>query len=892
MSPWRQLVRGWRVLTNRRVADEDVADEVEHYLEQAAAAHITRGLSPDDARRAARLELGNVTAVGEQMRSYGWENIVGSLLAANNLKIAVRGFVRTPGFTITALLTLALSLGANLTIFAVIDSVLLRPLPFPNADRLIAVYNTYPKAGVDRDGSSVANYFERRGRIPAFASVSLYQASAATVGDRGATERVDILRITPDFFVTLGVGPVRGRAFVEQEMTLGANDAVVVSDGYWRARLNGDTNAVGRSVRIDGVQKTVVGVLPHDFRFLSSKAALFLPLASEPEQRSSTQRHSGTNSEMIARLRPGASIADAQAHIDAQNAALERDDPEAKIMADAAFRSVVLSLHGDHVASVRPILLLLQAGVLVLVLIATVNLANLLSIRASARAKELMIRQSIGATWRHLRNQVLVETLSLTIAGGLFGLAAGAAGMRLIGVLGVDQLPLGSEIAFNLRTAIVTLTAASVLGVLIALPIAWLHVRGDIADSLKASSRASTAARAVTRFRNGFIVAQVALAFVLLAGSILLGLSLDRAMGAPPGFRADHVLSARLHLLGKSYPSLSEMEGFTDRLVDAMHAQPGVVAAGAITNIPLSGNNIKSAINVRGYVPRPGESLRGYYTYGVAGDYFTALRIPLREGRFITSADMHRDARVAVIDEDFARRYWPNASALGHQVFQSGDDGHADRAFTIVGVVGAVKQAEVTETQAQGAVYFPFSWRADRDLFLVARTVQDADAFGAAMTKVVRQLDPDLPVAGIRSMEARVSDSLVARRSPALLATIFASVALLLAAIGTYGVLSYAVAQRRREIAVRLALGAQSRQIGGEFLTRGLKLVATGLALGLAGTWMVGRIMARVLFDVAPFDVTAIVGTTSVISIVSLAASIIPARRAARVDPLIALSGE
>lgn len=892
MSPWRQLVRGLRVLTNRRAADQDVADEVQHFLEQATAAHIARGLSPDTARRAARLELGNLTNVSEQVRGYGWENAVASFLAASHLKIAIRGFIRMPGFTTTALLTLALSLGANLTIFAVIDSVLLRPLPFPAADRLIAVFNTYPRAGVDRDGASVANYFERRGRIPALATVSLYRYGAATIGERGATERVDVVRVTPDFFATLGVGPARGRGFVEQEMTPGANDVVVLSDAYWRARFDGDTSVVGRPVRIDGVQKRIVGVLPRDFRFLSSKARVFLPLASDIDQRSSTQRHSGSNSEMIARLRPGASIADAQSQIDAQNAVLEKDDPDAKMMADAAFRSVVVSLHGDHVASVRPILLLLQAGVLLLVLIAAVNLANLLSIRASARAKELMIRQSIGATWRHLLHQVLVETLTLTIGGGLLGLAIGAGGMRLVGVLGVDQLPLGAEVAFSLRTAVVTLIGSSLLGVLIALPIAWLHVRGDLAGSLKSSSRASTAARAATRFRNGFIVAQVALAFVLLSGSILLGLSLERAMDASPGFRADHVLSGRVNLPRKSYPNIPAIAAFTDRVVDAMRAQPGVVAVGAITNIPLSGNNIKGAVNARGYALRPGESLRGHSTYGVTGDYFTALRIPLRDGRFIGTADMRRAERVCVVDEDFARRYWPNESAVGHQVFQGGDDGHDDRAFTIVGVVGAVKQAGVTETQGQGAVYFPFVWRADGDLFVVTRTAQDADAFGTVMTKVVRQIDPDLPVADIRSMDARVSDSLVARRSPALLATIFAGVALLLAAIGTYGVLSYAVAQRRREIAVRLALGAQPRQIGGQFLTRGLHLVAAGVVIGLAGTWMVGRTMARVLFDVAPLDLTALVGTTVVISVVSLAASVIPARRASRIDPLVALAGE
>jgi predicted permease len=892
VSPFRQLVRGLRTLFDRPTADADVADEVQHYLEQATAAHAARGLSPDDARRAARLELGNVTGVREQVRGYGWENVVASLLAARDLRIAIRGFMRTPGFTITALLTLALSLGANLTIFAVIDSVLLRPLPFPGADRLIAVFNTYPRAGVDRDGSSVANYYERRGHIPAFSSVALYRYGAATVGASGATERTGVVRITPDFFTTLGVGPVRGRGFLEQEMDPGANDVVLLTDQYWRERFNGDTNVVGRTVRIDGVQKTIVGVLPRDFRFLSSKAALFLPLASSTEQRSSSERHSGSNSEMIGRLRDGVSIADAQSQIDAQNATLEENDPEAKAMADAGFRSIVLSLHGDHVASIRPTLLLLQSAVLLLVLIATVNLANLLSIRASARSKELMIRQSIGATRAHLMSQVLVETLTLTLAGGLLGLLVGAGGVRLIGVIGVDQLPLGAQVAFTVRVALVTLAAASLLGVLIAVPIAWLHVRGDLAASLKSESRGGTAARATTRVRSGFIVAQVALAFVLLSGSIMLGLSLERAMETPRGFQADRVSSGEISLPARTYATVPSLVAVTDRVVEAMRGQPGVIAVGVITNIPLSGNNIKSAVNARGYVPRAGESLRGHYSYGVTGDYFTALRIPLREGRYIGSADVQRAERVCVVDEDFARRYWPTGSAVGHQIFRGGDDTTDARAFTIVGVVGAVKQADVTEAQAQGAAYFPFQWRADGDLFIVTRTKQDPAAFATVMAKVVRTLDPDLSVARVQSMDARVSDSLGARRSSALLAMIFACVALMLAAIGTYGVLSYAVAQRRREIGVRLALGAQPRQIGSQFLTRGVSLLGLGVVIGLVGTWMVGRVMERVLFDVTPLDMTALAGATAIISVVSLAASVIPARRAARIDPLLALAAE
>ena len=892
MSPWRQLVRGLHALIDRQSADADVADEVQHYLEQATAAHAARGLSIDEARRAARLELGNVTNVREQVRDYGWENAVASVLAARDLKIAIRGFVRTPGFTITALLTLALSLGANLAIFAVIDSVLLRPLPFLNADRLIATFNTYPRAGVDRDGSSVANYYERRGRIAALSGVSLYRYGTATVGDAGTSERADIMRVTSDFFATLGVPPVRGRAFADREMDAGASDVVILSNEFWRDRFTSDPRVVGRSLRIDGVQKTVVGVLPSRFRFLSSKATLFLPLASSTEQRSSIQRHSGSNSEMIARLRPGASIADARAQLDRQNAELEKDDPEAKVIADAGFKTVVVSLHGDHVASIRPTLLLLQAGVLLLVLIAAVNLANLLSIRTSVRGKELMIRQSIGATRLHVLSQMLVETLCITVAGGLLGVVVGAVGVRLIGVFGVEQLPLGADVALSVRVVGITLAAAIVLGIVIAFPITWLHVRGDLAAALKSETRGGTASRAMTRLRNGFIVAQVALAFVLFSGSIMLALSLRRAMQTPVGFRADRVLSGEISLPWTTYRTVPSLVAFSERIVGAMRVQPDVIAAGVITNIPLSGNNIKSAVSVRGYVPRAGESLQGHYTYGVAGDYFTALRIPLREGRIIGSDDTQRPERVCVVDENFARRYWPHASAVGHQIFQAGDDTSAARAFTIVGVVGAVKQADVTETSAQGAVYFPFQWRAEGDIFVVTRLRQDPTFFGTTVVKVVRQLDPNLAVADVRPMEARISDRLDTRRSPAFLAMIFASVALMLAAIGTYGVLSYAVAQRRREIGVRIALGAQPRQIGSRFLVRGMYLLVTGLSIGLVGTWTVGHLIERVLFGVTALDTTALAGATTIISLASLAATVIPARRAARIDPLIALTTE
>jgi predicted permease len=809
-----------------------------------------------------------------------------------DLRIAIRGFMRTPGFTATALMTLALCLGANLTIFAVIDSVLLRPLPFPAADQLVTVYNTYPKAGVLRDGSSVANYYERRGQLPALSHVSILRYGTAIVGEAGATERTDVIRASPELFATLGVGPVLGRAFNEEETTYRTDGVAILTDAYWRQHFGADPRVLGRTIRVDGLPKTVVGVLPAGFRYLSSDARIFLPLASNPEDRQSAQRHSGSNTHMIARLRPGASLAEAQSQIDAQNAMIERTNRDAKMMADAGFRSLVVSLRGDHVASIRPTLLLMQAGVLLLVLIGGVNLVNLLLIRASGRAREMAIRQSIGASRWDVARQVMTETALLAVAGGALGLAVAWGGIRLLDSLGVDRLPLGARVALDGRVALTGLAGAALLGLVIALPIAWFTLRGQLGEMLKSESRGGTTGRAAQRLRHGFIVAQVSLAFVLLAGSGLLALSLKRAMAVSPGFRPDHVLTGQLTLPWAHYQNILSLLAFSDRFEEAMRRQPGVSAVGAITNIPFSGNDIKSAIHVKGYVAQPGESVRGHYSYGVTGDYFAALGIPLREGRLLTAAAVHRGGRLAVVDEDFARRYWPTGSALGQQFFQGGGEKAPDEAFTIIGVVGAVKQRDITANDAQGAVYLPFVHRADHEIFVVARTSRPPESLAATMAKVVREIDPELPVDGLRSMEARITDSLIARRSPALLAGIFAGVALLLASVGTYGVLSYAVAQRRREIGVRMALGAQPRQIGSQFLSVGLQLLVAGTILGVVGTWAAGRFMQSMLFDVPALHLTTLAGTALVMGVVSLVASVIPARRAARVDPLIVLRAE
>jgi predicted permease len=808
----------------------------------------------------------------------------------NDLRFALRQLRKSPAFTVTALATVAICLGANLAIFAVINSILLRPLPFPQSDRLVTIFNTYPKAGIENDGSSITNYYERRGNIPAFESLSMFMERAETVGDPGSMQQEEIVRISPEFFTTLGVKPAIGRNFTDKETDLQTN-VIILTDGFWRERFNSDPNVLGRDTRINGIPRKIVGVLPPAFRFLSSEARVFLPIKSGMEERGPKARHSRTvDTHMIARLKPGATIAEAQAQIDAHNGAVEEDNPEAKMMAEAGFRSLVRPLHAEHVRSIRPTLWLMQAGVFFLLLIGAVNLVNLLLIRASGRAKEMAIRRSMGASRWHVVKQVTVETLLLTSVGGVLGLIIGAWGIRLLEILGADRLPLGAHIAFDGWLASIGLAGAVVLGIGIAVPIAWFNLSTHLAHVLQSESRAGTISRAAQRLRHGFIVAQIALAFVLLAGAALLGLSLKKAMAVSPGFRSDHVLTGECTV---SWDLQRERVGIVDRLLESIRQQPGIAATGTITNIPLSGDSGKTAVTPKGYVPSPGQSVHGHYSYAVHGDYFSALGIDLREGRFLTSADSHRAERVCVVDEDLARRYWPKGGALGQRI-ALGDEKEDARMFTIVGVVGAVKQAALTEAQGQGAVYLPYA--SDRDehasIFVVTRTSQRPEAFAETLRKLVHAAHPLLAVDNIRSMDTRIADSLITRRSPALLAGIFAGVALLLAAIGTYGVLSYAVAQRTREIGIRMALGAQREQIGAQFLSIGLQLLVAGTLLGLLGAWLAGKAMQSVLFDVPPLHLAILLGTAAIMSAVSLVACFIPARRAAIVNPVEALRAE
>lgn len=792
----------------------------------------------------------------------------------------------------TVLATLALCLGANVVIFTVVYSVLLRPLPFPHVEQLMVVFNGYPKAGVERAGTSIPNYYERKDSVPAFAELAAIRRNSVTIGDAGSPDRISAWQVTPSFFRVLGVRPALGRFFTEDENEYGHSDVVVLTDGTWRQRFNADPAVIGRTMRINNVPTTIIGVLPPGFRYLSADARLWQPLPSSKEDRTPQKRHDN-NLEMIARLKPGTTMAEAQAQIDALNARLLKDDPYAKMVADAGFHTTVLGLHDEHVRQIRPTLLLLEAGVLFLLVIGAANLANLLLIRASTRTRELAIRQALGASGHQVVAQVVTETLVITLAGGVLGLALGAGALRALTLLGTDRLPLGATISMDLVVTFVALGGTLVVGLLLALPIVWFNLHGSLAPVLNTESRGGTTTRATHRLRHALIVAQIALAFILLAGAGLLGMSFQRVLAVRPGFQPENLLTGQIALPWTNYKESPARFGFAERTLEGLRALPGVKAAAMGTSLPFSGHNNDSAIIVESYTPAPGDSFQAHNIYNVFGDYFAALGIPLHEGRLFTAADSRGQEHVCIVDVDFARRYWPNGSAPGHRLYDAPPDYPDAHLFTIVGVVGSVKQTDLADRRATGAVYYPYAAaNPPFGQFAIVRTIQTTTAAGLAMRQTVLHIDPALPLDDLKSMGTRIDESLVARRSPMLLAGIFALVALVLAAIGIYGVLAYSVAQRQREIGVRMALGAMPGQIRWQFLRLGGRLLAIGIALGLLGAWSVGRAMHNLLFDVGALNPTVLIATACVLGAVVVLASLLPSRRAARVDPMVALRAE
>ena len=806
------------------------------------------------------------------------------------MKHALRLLLKSPGFTTAAVATLALCLGANLVIFSAVNALLLRPLPFPEPDRLVTLVNSYPGANVDRSAASVPNFFERRGKLPAIASLANIQDGSVIVGEPGSPNRVRTARVMPEFFATLGVPLALGRAFTDAELAYGTDQVAVLTDQFWRTHFNADPNIIGKTFLNDGLLVQVVGVLPPGFRYLSSRAQFFRPYSHDPDDRNPGNRHNNTGN-MIARLAPGATITAAQAQLDALNAALLETDPHRPQIEQSRFRTTIYPLHADHVREVRPVLLLLQGGALLLLVIGGVNLANLFLIRASGRAKEVAVRQALGATTAHLAGEAAAETLLLAFAGIALGLLLGAGGVALLARFGADRLPLGATISLDTTTVFLGIGVALVVGLLLAGPVVWFNRHTRLASGLQLESRGGTASRAAQRVRHAFIVAQVALAFVLLAGAALLALSLQRALNTPTGFTSANVLTGRLTLPWKAYPNETARLAFIERLLPAIRTLPGVTHAAVSFDPPFTDGGSSGAVSVENHVQRADERTTPHHFNTVTADYWPALGIPLLRGRLLEDADNHRPQRVCVVDQEFADRYWPGGDPIGRRIAM-GFEKVEDRWMTIVGVVANVKQNTLEETSSYGAVYFPYRHFSAITFSLIVRTSLPPEALASTVKKTVSTIDPGLPLDDVKPMQTLIDDSLLGRRSPALLAAIFGGAALLLAAVGLYGVLAYAVAQRTRELGIRVALGAQRRDVLRMIFGQGARLTAIGILLGIGGAWALGHAVSSLLYQVPAHDPVALTGVASMLGLVSALACLLPALRATKVDPMIALRAE
>jgi predicted permease len=816
----------------------------------------------------------------------------------SDVRFAFRLLVKDRTFAATALLTLAITIGANTAIFSIVRSVLLKPLPVADSERIVYVYNSYPNAGVLRADAAVPDYFDRLREVSAFDEQALYRRQDMTLGAQTTgAERIRAVRATPSFFRLVRAVPLQGQLFAESDGEEGQERKAVLSHDFWRRQFGGDPSAIGRDIRLNGVNYTIKGVLPQRFKFLWQEIDVWVPAAFTAREKSDDSRHSN-NWQMIGRLKPGADVALAQQQVDAVNARNDERFPQFRqILTDAGFHAVAVRLQDDVVREIRPVLYLLWGGVLVVLLLGCVNIANLVMVRSSVRAREIATRAAIGASRSRLARQLFTETTLLAVFGGALGILLGWWGLRSITALRLEELPRGHEIALDPVAVAVVLGLALVVGLAIGLmPLARL-MRQNVTVALREEGRGGTSGRGAALVRRGLATAQVAIAFVLLIGAGLMFASFRAALGIDPGFDPRGVVTAVMSLPQSVYKDEAALAAFSDRLLGAVRAEPGVESTGLTSIIPFGGDFSSSVILAEGYQMKPGESLISPMQAIVSDGYFETMKIPLASGRYFNAGDTAAAPRVVIVDERLARKFWPDRDAIGRRMYlpENAKDVLAITPETkFLTVVGVVKEIQVlppgTGFEPVGTYYFPYVQSPDRYFVLAVRTSLDPESMVNTVRKDVSKIDPELPVYGVSTMAARFDEALISRRVPMLIAVAFGVVALFLSAIGIYGVLAYGVTQRRREIGIRMALGSTRPQVFGLVLADGIRILAIGLAIGLAGAYYVGRAMEKQLFQVAPSDPWVIAGVIVTLSLIALVAVSIPARRASRVDPTTALN--
>jgi putative ABC transport system permease protein len=803
-----------------------------------------------------------------------------------DLLYALRGLRKRPLFTAVAVLTLALGIGANAAIFSVVSGVLLRPLPYPDPDRLMMLWTYNPRQGFDKDVGTYPNFEDWRRQSTTFERMTAYTGASFTLTGAGNPAQIPGAIVTPGFFETLGTPVMLGRVFGDHEAAAGGERTVILGHGLWTRRFGGDRTIVGRTISLDGVAHEVLGVMPQGFAH-PEDAELWTPLARSQRFAQLMQSRGAYWLTVMGRLKPGIEQAAAQAEMDTIARGLERQYP-----VNAGIGVRLVPLHDEMVGDVRQPLLIVGGAVCFVLLIACANVANLLLTRAASRQKELAIRAALGAGRGRLARQMLTESLVLALAGGAAGLLLSAWGVDVLQAMAPPNVPRLSSIRIDMAVVLYTILAAVATGLIFGMAPAFQGSAAAAGETLKEGGRAGSEGARGRRLRSAVAMTEIAVALVLLIGAGLLVRSFMNMTRMDLGFDPHNVLALRLELPAARYGDDARITAFYDELASRLASLPGVEAVGLGTSVLLPALPGSATLSVEGRPPVDRSAPNVPVPYdSVTSDYFRALGIPLLRGRLFTDTDRTGGLPVVVVNEAFVRRFFPDENPLGKRVtFGSPSDSQVQW-LAIVGVVGSTRRGGV-DRAAWAELYYPIEQAPDRQMYALIRTSGDPTAIAGAAQAQVWSIDRDQPVSTIRTVEAILAHSQANRRFTTLLLGLFAGVALTLAAIGVYGVMAYSTAQRTQEIGLRVALGAARGDVLGMIVSEGLKIGLVGLALGLGGALALTRFMGGLLFGVSAHDPLTFVALPFALLLVAALASLIPARRAMNVDPIVALRAE
>ena len=804
-----------------------------------------------------------------------------------DLRYSLRALAKRPVYALVTVLVLSLAVGANTTVFSISNGFFMRPLPYPDDERLVAVFNAYPGMGLNSTANSIPDYLDRREQAASLEALAIFGNSARTLSADESPQQLTVTRVSPSFFDVFRVPPMLGRAFTDEEAMLGNERVIVLSTRLWSTRFGASEAAIGEDIELDGEQFTVVGVMPERFVFPDRSVDAWVPFAFTPEQMSDSER-GNEFAGSVGRLRPGATIEGLTAELDA---IVQRNLAAGRLQSDirtTGFTGRAQSLRERMIGDYRPILAVLHGIVLAVLLIACANVANLQLARVSTRRKELATRVALGASTSRLAKLVLVESLVLAALGAAAGTAIAIGGLELVRALGIDHSSQGFEFAID--PAVLGFSAAAALVAALVssgLPLLALH-RADIARAVHEAGRLGGGGRHAQGFRSALVVVQLSVSMALLVGAGLLTKSFYRMQQSGTGFNVENVWTARLALPASRYASPEARALFFERSLEELGALPGVVDAGFTSHLPFTGNNWQGSYAVDGYTPPAGVSPPHAQHRAINEAFLPSLDIRVVRGRNFAATEAER---VALVDENLANKYWPGEDAIGRRVAIESVDSEPQW-HTIVGVVPAIKHTSLTEEPNKETVYWHYKQSDQANGVFTVRTTLEPEQLARVASETIARLDPGVVLTNAMSMEERVVRSLGPQRTPMALTLAFALIAVTLAVIGIYGVLSWSVTQRFGEIGVRMALGARGDDIVGMILKQGGRLIVIGLVLGFAAALALGRAIASQIYQVSAADPAVFAIALAGLASAALLASWLPARRASRIDPMNALREE